>query len=254
MYSPGFRVRKLAGILRHARYRQALRKGVAAGVEHTVVLAPLRLKTVVDIGANRGQFSLVVRELFPEARIIAFEPLAEPASRFRQLFQDDTHSVLYPLAVGSEEQQQIMHVSAADDSSSLLPPGEEQLRLFPETREAETREVTVVPLDAIVQPDELEPPALLKIDVQGYEHEVLRGCQRLLPHFQYLYIEGSFLELYEGQALADELVCMLREAGFRWKGIYHTLYDAQGRCVQGDLLFERSPAIAQESEPLSGSA
>ncbi len=208
-------------------------------MEHASILAPLHLRTVVDIGANRGQFALVVRGLFPEARIIAFEPLEEPVDLFMRVLGEDERVVLHHVAVGPRRQRQVMHISVADDSSSLLPIGGEQVRLFPGTEEREQREVEVVPLHEIVTPKELNPPSLLKIDVQGYEREVIEGCRSLLSYFQYVYVEGSYVELYEGQALADELVCTLRERGFRWKGIFHTLYDARGRCIQGDLLFER---------------
>ena len=77
-------LRKLAKVLANADYRKALqRAGVAGAIEHEALLKTLEFATVVDIGANRGQFALVARRCFPEARIIAFEPLAGPAKRFR---------------------------------------------------------------------------------------------------------------------------------------------------------------------------
>ena len=74
---------KLLRILRAGDWRAALRRHrVAAGVEHAVVLRQLdSCRAVVDIGANRGQFALAVRHVFPDARIVAFEPLPGPAAR-----------------------------------------------------------------------------------------------------------------------------------------------------------------------------
>ena len=68
---------KLAAILRVSAWRKALRRHrVAAGVEHAVVLRQLAgCLTVVDIGANRGQFALAARQCFPAARIVSCEPL-----------------------------------------------------------------------------------------------------------------------------------------------------------------------------------
>ena len=71
------KARKLAGILRVPAWRVALLyHRVAAGVEHAVVLRSLGpLSTVVDIGANRGQFALAARHCCPQGRIVSFEPL-----------------------------------------------------------------------------------------------------------------------------------------------------------------------------------
>jgi hypothetical protein len=71
------KARKLAGILAVPAWRRALlRHRVAAGVEHAGVLRNLGpVRTVVDIGANRGQFALAARQCFPAARIVSCEPL-----------------------------------------------------------------------------------------------------------------------------------------------------------------------------------
>ena len=76
------------------------------------------------------------------------------------------------------------HVAAQDDSSSLLPITSTQTTLFPGTYEAETETVKVAPLSDFVMPAEVQPPALLKIDVQGYELMALEGCEDLLARIR----------------------------------------------------------------------
>jgi hypothetical protein len=88
-----------------------------------------------------------------------------------------------------------------------------------------------------VSAEELEAPALLKLDVQGYELQALRGCEALLEHFAYIYAECSFIELYTGQALADEVAGWLAERGFRQTGVGNLASDREGRSVQADFLF-----------------
>src|ERR1700744_1241580 len=115
---------KLIAILRVAPYRAALfRHGTAATVEHEEALGELQLRTVVDVGANRGQFSLFALHTFPAARIVSLEPLAAPAERFRRLFAGEPRITLHQAALGpqTETGQATMHVSGHDDSSSLLP-------------------------------------------------------------------------------------------------------------------------------------
>jgi hypothetical protein len=109
---------KLIAILRVAPYRAALlRYGVAAAVEHREALGSLDPRTVVDVGANRGQFSLFALHAFPNARIISFEPLDAPATRFRPLFANGPRVTFHNAALAPESGQSTMHVGA----SFILP-------------------------------------------------------------------------------------------------------------------------------------
>jgi len=213
----------------------------AAGVEHSKILDSLNngFKTVVDVGANRGQFALVARRHFPAAKIVSFEPLKEPATIFRNVFSSDPTVVLHEIAIGPENKEMLIHVSRADDSSSLLPIASLQSKLFPGTEETEERKVIVRRLEVILGSEDIEQPALLKIDVQGFEKEVLEGCRAQLPCFSHIYVECSFMELYAGQALAHEVVMFLDECGFVLAGIYNLYYSKDGIAVQGDFLFKR---------------
>lgn len=218
--------------------RPLLHYHVLAGAEHRAMLHP-GLLTVVDIGANRGQFSLAVRRWASNARVFAFEPLSGPAARFRKVFQGDDKVFFHQSAIGSEKSEATIHVSAADDSSSLLPISGVQEQLFPGTGEIRTETIRVGRLADFVSAADIVAPAMLKLDVQGFELEVLKGCENLLGCFAYVYAECSFVELYTGQALADEVIAWLKERGFMLSGVYHMGYDQNGLAVQGDFMFVR---------------
>jgi FkbM family methyltransferase len=232
---------KLIAILRVAPYRAALlRHWVAAAVEHDEALGVLTLRTVVDVGANRGQFALFALHTFPAARIVSLEPLAVPAARFRRVFAKERRVTLHHAALGPETGQSTMHVSGHDDSSSLLPITDTQGRLFRGTNEVRTETVRTAPLSEFLDGGSIEEPALLKLDVQGYELEALRACGELLDKFTYVCAEGSFIELYEGQVLADDLVAWLRERGYELVRSYGGISDEHGQAIQADMLFKRS--------------
>jgi FkbM family methyltransferase len=235
-----YKVGKLSAILSVPFYCKGLvRYLVAAGVEHERVLQSLVCHLVVDIGANRGQFALVARRCFPQARIIAFEPLAKPAGKFRQVLADSGQVTLHQVAIGPGQCQAPIHISARDDSSSLLSITALQGKVFPGTAEVAIEVVKIAPLSDFLAVEDIQSPALLKLDVQGYELETLKGCEALLQYFTYVYCECSFMELYAGQVLADAVIAWLRERGFRLKGIYNMTYDRMGKAVQGDFLFGR---------------
>jgi len=231
------RIVKLFNILREPLLIKALLKGTAAGTEHRRLLQTMNCRYVVDIGANCGQFALIVRKCFPDARIDSFEPLKEPADKFEKVFAGDSNTHLHRCAIGAEKATMTIHVSERDDSSSLLPIGRNQSELFPHTGEREVRETPVLPLHEALNASELSSPALLKIDVQGFELEVLKGCSSMLDSFSWIYVECSFIELYEGQALVDEVIEYLRQQGFNLAGVYNMSYDGKGIAIQADFLF-----------------
>lgn len=212
---------------------------VLAGTEHRRVLKE-NLFTVVDIGANRGQFVLAARKWAHMARVVAFEPLNEAATTFRNVFQKDSRVTLHQAAIGPQTGETTIHVSAADDSSSLLPISPLQERLFPGTNEIRAEIVKVGRLSDYITHEEIVTPAMLKLDVQGYELEALRGCEDLLSRFSHVYAECSFVELYHGQALVDDIIAWLRNRGWRLSGTYNMTYDRQGRSIQADFLFKNS--------------
>jgi len=237
-----FRLRKLFAILRVAAWRRALLHcGVAAGSEHARVLANLgEIRTVVDIGANRGQFALAARHCFPQSVITSFEPLPGPAKAYSRVFRLDERTSLRQVAIGPRSGEALIHVSGRDDSSSLRPISVEQERIYPGTRGVGTATIAVATLGEQIGTSELHGPALLKLDVQGFELDALRGCENLLDRFDWVYVECSFRELYEGQALADEVMAWLRERLFSLRGLYNATYDGRGCAVQADFLFGRT--------------
>lgn len=222
-----------------------LRFGVAAGVEHHKALGRLDCRTVADVGANRGQFALVARNLFPEARIFSFEPLHRPAEVFRRIFGHDQKVLLNQAGISPVGGDVQMHLSRRDDSSSFLALGEGQTNAFPGTEEVGTERVAAGRLVEYINPSLMQHPALLKVDVQGYEKEVLDGSSDLLRQFDFVYVECSFIELYRNQSLVGEVVEYLAKRGLSLAGVYNVFCDRDGKAIQADFLFSRDNQSAK---------
>jgi FkbM family methyltransferase len=236
------RARKLWTIAVDATARKAFRRSrVVPSIELVPLLERIDADTVVDVGANVGQFTLLATMYLRPQNIIAFEPLTSPAETFRAAFADDDRITLHQCAIGRVESDSLMHVSKAIDSSSLLPITDLQTEAFPGTGEVATEMVKVRRLDSIISADDLAERSLLKIDVQGYELEVLKGCGPLLANFRWVIAESSFVELYEGQPLADELIAWLAENGLVLRGVTNT------SGVQADFLFERKTVVPADA-------
>ena len=77
---------------------------------------------IYDIGANVGTWSLLAKALIPSARIHAFEPLPKHQTEFLHNFTGKEGVTLHPIAVGSDNAIQTLHVTDFSDASSLLQP------------------------------------------------------------------------------------------------------------------------------------
>lgn len=238
------RVRKLRKLLRLVQtpmFRSALRLHVAAAVEHEDVPFQHDFASVIDVGAHHGQFALFACHRFPHAQVFCFEPQPEAQQIIRQIFPRPEPVKLFEVALGSDANAaQAMHISGLDDSSSLLPITERYTTAFPGTDEVTSISVPVTRLDDVLAESPPARPCLLKIDVQGYEAEVLRGGDQVLREVDEVFVECSFVELYTGQALAGELIAYLWPKNFRLTGVFGVKRDVAGRCLQADLLFEQS--------------
>jgi FkbM family methyltransferase len=231
---------KLLRVLWIPEYRSALlRSRVVASTEHDRILAGLQLSTVVDIGANRGQFALCIRRLYPQAQIFSFEPLRKPARAWMRNFGADTRARLFNKAIALHAGSATMYVSRWDVSSSLLPFAQAQHDNFPLTEEASREVVETTTLETCVDEHSILGSALLKLDVQGFELSALQGCGPLLERFRYVYVEASFIELYIGQALATQVIEFLLSRGFSLVCVANLSYGASARPIQADFLFSK---------------
>lgn len=230
------KLRRLA--VRPGLWRTAL-SGVVPALEHWPAFEGWRFDTVVDAGAHRGQFATFALTRWPAARVICFEPLPKPRARLKRTLAGLAAPHRWEIraeALGARSGAAHMHVASREDSSSMLPLGPEQKRLF-SMDETGREPVTVARLDEALADLQLGR-ALLKIDVQGFELEVLKGAGALLERFEAVYVECSFRELYVGQSLEGAVTAFLAETGFNPENERRN-FVVFGDVVQVDKLYRR---------------
>lgn len=197
--------------------------------------------TVLDVGANAGQFAIAAAKLFPNAAVHSFEPVPETFEALGKNVSSLGNVTVYPLALGEAEGEVVFRVNEHSHSSSALPLAEAHREAFPEAREAREIPVRVSTLDAVFADLDLRGPVLLKLDVQGFEAQALRGAARTLGRVDYVLLEASFKPMYEGETLFMDLVRMMEERGFRFLRPAGWLSSpGSGEVLQMDALFARA--------------
>ncbi len=199
-------------------------------------------RTVLDVGAAHGGYSLAAVLAFPEVRVYSFEPLPDVFKTLAATAAKRDRITAFPIALGDADGPEIIYRSENTGSSSILPMRVEHEQHFPGTGTAGKEEIDVRTLDGLVGSGEVElvPPVLMKIDVQGFEDRVLKGAEKTLPAIESLIVELSLQELYEGQRLLPELRQWIEERGFIFQGHFtEGRSKATGEIVQVDALFTR---------------
>lgn len=220
----------LARLRSRIRDRIATRLGVPEIPRTLARLAAqgFRPATILDVGAYRGDFAALCRQLWPSARIACVEPLQARAAELRQRMGPavPVHEVL----LGAEDRTAVPFFEY-ETGSSVLP--EHVRQPHPAVPHPMRR------LDALAGEDfGGRGPELLKLDVQGYELEVLRGAQSSLRDMRAILAEVNFIDLHEGAPLLAPLVAWLEERNFVAFDICGlTRRPLDGALWQADLLF-----------------
>lgn len=173
------------------------------------------IDTVLDVGANTGQFGTLLRQSKFTGQIHSVEPLQSAYAALGSAAAGDPRWTVQRAAVSAEPGTLTMNVSGNSVSSSVLPMLDRHASAAPSAQYVATEEVPATTVDEIVKTIGLDPErTLLKIDVQGYERAVFDGAAATLPSFRGVRTEMSLVQLYEGQALMPEIVDLLARHGF----------------------------------------
>ncbi len=200
----------------------------------------IQLDTIIDVGAYIGSFAFAMRILLPEAQIYSFDPMQENIQKLTYAMAGDVKFKAYQTALGEKKGTIEFWKSSFMASSSVLEMDELHKQVFPESSENKKIEVPVARLDDFLGEIILGKKVLLKIDVQGYELEVLRGADAVLKNVQYIISEVSYHQLYQKQALFDDVYQYLFKKGFVFGGLFDSLLSPKdGSILQSDALFYR---------------
>ena len=213
--------------------------GIAATVEHEILLKDIQPpKTIIDIGSNKGQFLILIEKMFPGRTAYSFEPIKEMMDKQKKFFSFKKNIYFYNFALGSEASLKNFFITLRKDSSSFLKINEvnNQNKNY---NIKENRPIQINTLDDCFENKNIKQPILIKIDVQGYELEVLKGSELMLKQTEYILLEVTESEMYKTQATEELIIKFLKKFNFRVMKTSKWNFIKKTNFKQRDILFKK---------------
>jgi FkbM family methyltransferase len=199
------------------------------------------VRTVLDVGANIGQYAEQVLKHGFQGRLFSFEPLAEAYQALQAASRRHRGWQVFNLGMGSQAGEILINVSENSMSSSILKVREPSLAADPTSRTINQQKIRLSTVDDFMAGHpEIEDEILLKLDVQGYEIEALKGALKNLNRIRLIQAELSFAPLYDNAPRYEEVVDYLKARKFELFSVMPGFRDEQsGQMLQADGLFVR---------------
>lgn len=194
--------------------------------------------TVIDIGANRGNWTLETQRAFPSASFVMIDADPVNSAILKQICSSRPRCKFFTALLGAESREEVRFYQMGTGSSVLS-----------ERSSADRNELalTMTTLDELVAA-EANSPILLKLDVQGYELEVLRGAQKVLAEAEIVILECSLIQYNDGAPLFAEVVSFMNEHGFVVYDFCGQMRrDSDGALFQIDVIFARENSALRKA-------
>jgi FkbM family methyltransferase len=238
----------LASFIRHAKrlvpisLKQRIKSACGAPDTDASMAAMRRRgfnpRVAIDVGAYSGEWTVSFRHWFPKTRVLMVEPQPSQKERLQALAHVHSGVEFAPVLLGPAAAAGVIFYQAETGSSVLRDPG--NTAALPAAMEMTT-------LDAVTRGTPFARADFLKLDVQGYELEVLKGAEEVLHSAEAVMMEVNLIGVYQGAPLVDEAVAYMAARGFRVYDVctfFRRPYD--NALWQMDMIFVRatSPLMA----------
>ena len=205
----------------------------------------LECKTLLDVGANCADWSRMAKSVFPSAKFHLIEPQVEMKERLEQFCIDFQDSSFFLSAAGAEKG--ILTLTIWDDlaGSSFLPKPDEQLRA-----QGKQRDIEIITINELITSSQIQIPEIIKLDIQGFELEALKGATSTFGHTEVYILEVSLFSFDDvpGIPIFSDVINFMLERGYvvyDFPGFLRRSFDgALGQC---DVCFVMNNSFLRQS-------
>jgi FkbM family methyltransferase len=171
---------------------------------------------IIDVGANRGDWTRMALQMFPDARVIMIEPQVEMVAPLEALCREKSNVSVVKAGAGSEPGQLLQTIWEDLAGSSFLPPEDVTLQ-----KKGRQRLTPVVTIDSVLAEHSGFQPDFVKLDIQGFELKALAGATSIFGRTELLILEASLFAFTAGQPTAREVITFMGDRGYE-------IYDLPG--------------------------
>lgn len=201
-------------------------------------LEEYEIRTVIDIGANVGDFAKEFRNILPNAKILCFEPIPSIFKKLVFNLGNLDNIEFFNMGLGKVKETTEINVNEFSPSSSLLELSEYHYKSYSFARDTKKETIKIERLDDVLKLYEIDKNILIKIDVQGFEDKVIAGGAAIIQSASVILIEISFVELYKSQLKFKDINRTLESMGFVYNGSQNQNYDnSTGRILYADAIY-----------------
>ena len=169
------------------------------------------IKTIIDVGAHKGEFAQNALQIESVNKIIAFEPQKKIFSLLKEKFSDNDKVVLNNFALSEKVEKRIMKINKMTATSTLnheindnsLYFKFKSFLLYQKNSIIDEEEIDTTTFDAFFNEEIFNENTLLKIDTEGYEMHVLKGSEQKIKEIKYILIENQFSKMYKNVNFKD---------------------------------------------------
>jgi FkbM family methyltransferase len=171
----------------------------------------LSCKSIMDVGAHRANWSRLAQNVFPDAKFTLIEPLIEMEPELQRFCADHPTACYFLAGAGAEGGSLVLTLDDHGLSgSSFLPQPDEKL-----LKVGKQREIKIITIDDLVSSNACPMPDLMKLDVQGFELEALKGASSTFGRTAGYILEVSLFCFYGPKnPIFHEVVCFMKQRGY----------------------------------------
>jgi len=197
-----------------------------------------KIDTIIDVGSNTGQFFLRYKKNYKQ--YFFFEPQKTEFNFIKKSFEKLNNVHFFNIGVGEIKEEKYFYKNAFSPSSSFMKLDDQNS--FKHLKEEMTEIINIDTIDNIFSSISLQGSVLLKIDVQGFELNVLKGAINTFSKIDFIYLEYSNNKQYQGQPTFHDLYSFLYENGYRFSFTDDNII-LNGKHIQSDAFFVKEKFI-----------
>ena len=188
----------------HARLSQGI--GSLDKLLRTIARAGVQPECILDVGANKTNWSRVAANVFPNARFILIEPQQEMLPNLKAFCAEHPNSRYVLAGAGAQPGELVQTIWDDLEGSSFLPPTDA-------SKAGKQRKTPIVTIDSVLE-EEKYIPAVTKLDIQGFELEALKGASKLFGQTECFILEVSLHEYVRGMPSPYQVIEFMHQRGY----------------------------------------